>query len=114
MSYCNNTFSSVKFSVLAVAPTIDMSVNEINVTAGETITLECHADGNPPPTIYWTYQGINITNSERYSIAFDVGLSILKIFMSTLDDFGVYTCTAVNEEGQSSHNITVIVLCKSY
>ena len=100
--------------LLAVAPTVDKSVTEVNTTAGNPVTLECRASGNPIPMIYWTFKGMNITSNGHYNIVFDEGISTIQIFKTTIEDFGVYTCTAVNEEGQSSHDITVIVFSKNF
>ena len=95
--------------IYAVAPTIHNAVTEHTTSAGSMVTLECNATGNPPPKIYWMFQGVNITRNEHYSIMFNETTSILKILRITIHDFGVYTCNAVNKEGETSKNYTVIV-----
>ncbi|XP_045133288.1 limbic system-associated membrane protein-like isoform X2 [Portunus trituberculatus] len=76
-----------------------------HVVQGESVTLECRADGNPPAAISWSRQKGHLPSGAQS----EEGLSIT---LENVDRHveGTYICTASNGLGQpSSASMTVIV-----
>ena len=70
-----------------------------NVVAGDTATIECHANGRPSPRYEWTKgDGIIITTEKT-----------LRLDEVNGNYGGIYTCTATNSLGIASFNITIQV-----
>ena len=44
------------------------SGEQVEVEQGKNITLSCTADGHPLPTITWWRNGVQLTDSSKYSI----------------------------------------------
>jgi len=40
----------------------------VNVTEGNTVTLNCQADGSPRPTIYWIHNGAPLSASSTVTV----------------------------------------------
>jgi hypothetical protein len=74
-----------------VPPSINFITPDIQVRAGDPITLECRAQGNPPPLLMWTRQG------QEYPTSYS---SIYTIESVTKDDRGLYKCIAEQQTGQ--------------
>ena len=54
--------------------------------------------GQPPPTLTWTYNNIELSISNKYSIFSDGSLVVLE---TVVGDSGQYVCSGVNSRGQS-------------
>ncbi|KAI4881613.1 hypothetical protein NFI96_026823 [Prochilodus magdalenae] len=76
------------------------------VLKGETLELECIADGLPTPEISWTKVNGDLPR-DRFS--FQNFQKMLKITEVTETDGGDYRCLARNRLGSSQHIITVVV-----
>ncbi|GLD49219.1 immunoglobulin superfamily member 10-like protein, partial [Lates japonicus] len=70
----------------------------ISVKEGDDVTLNCEAEGNPPPYFYWTRDGVNMTANTS-------NLSITQVMAHS-----VYTCTANNYLGTPTKHIYVDVI----
>ncbi|TTB56399.1 Leucine-rich repeat neuronal protein 1 [Bagarius yarrelli] len=93
---------------------------KLNVTAGQPLTLNCHAVGDPVPQFYWvTPMGDKIT-LEVVSPALNEGNTVskkhrmqdqgsLEILHVEPEDAGLYTCVAWNTEGADTRSVSVIV-----
>ncbi|XP_027007120.1 leucine-rich repeat neuronal protein 1 [Tachysurus fulvidraco] len=93
---------------------------KLNVTAGQPLTLNCRAVGDPVPQFYWvTPTGDKIT-SELVSPALNKGSSgtknhrmqdqgALEIVHVEPEDAGLYTCVAWNTEGADTRSVSVYV-----
>ncbi|KAM4530265.1 intercellular adhesion molecule 2-like isoform 2-T2 [Odontesthes bonariensis] len=83
-------------------PTFDVPANEtLEVPAGEKITLNCTATGNPVPTYRWRFshpsqETGNIQNVEK------------PILTPSFQLQGTYSCTASNKQGSTTKYFTVI------
>ena len=79
------------------------------VVRNEPATLNCKAEGEPPPTITWYRKGQRVTTSNddpsSHRMLLPSGqLFFLKIIHSTKNqtDLGVYYCNATNQETRVS------------
>lgn len=66
---------------------------------GETITLSCGAEGDPPPEITWTLDGATLDGA--------VG-PVLLLENVTADDAGGYRCVATNAEGSVESGLATV------
>ncbi|CAL4074045.1 unnamed protein product, partial [Meganyctiphanes norvegica] len=79
----------------------------VQVEEGETLVLECHARGNPPPAIHWDYNhATNAFDPSRVDIQ---GNGTLRVSGMRPEDGGIYGCTAGNMGGLVRAEITVDV-----
>ncbi|XP_053332696.1 carcinoembryonic antigen-related cell adhesion molecule 20-like isoform X1 [Clarias gariepinus] len=79
-------------------PIIRQSSYQVHVYSGESLTIDCSADGNPRPDYTWTLP--NNTFSPNSSIT---------ITSVRTEHQGRYTCIATNSAGEATMNVTVIV-----
>ena len=71
---------------------------QLPAVVGTTIMLVCETNGvDPPDTISWTFNGIEVSNDRNFSLT----LSETK--------FGDYTCTASNEFGSDNTSVEIIM-----
>ncbi|KAF9796157.1 hypothetical protein SFRURICE_010166 [Spodoptera frugiperda] len=82
-------------------PHIKSDVKEMKIVDGDEAKLTCDVDGVPAPTVYWTFNGINVTRTTRTQITADYSL----IIKTTLDDTGNYACHAENKLGKDERNV---------
>lgn len=75
--------------------------------AGDSIILNCQADGTPTPEILW-YKDANPVEPSSTVGIFNDGTE-LRISTIRHEDIGDYTCIARNGEGQVSHTARVII-----
>lgn len=74
-----------------VPPSIIFVTPDVQVRAGDPITLECRALGNPPPLIMWIRQG------QEYPTSYSPYYTIESV---SKDDRGLYKCLAEQQTGQ--------------
>ncbi|XP_059172379.1 protein sidekick-2-like [Physella acuta] len=93
--------------VNSAPPTITEGPTSKVVIELENTGFICRVKGGPQPDVYWTKNGVNISNGDRFWINSDQ-LLISRVVKS---DSGLYTCTAVNIKGRvsASANLTVII-----
>ncbi|XP_061079153.1 vascular cell adhesion protein 1-like isoform X2 [Conger conger] len=85
-------------------PTFELEREEVNVTQGEEVILECLAEGNPTPELTW-----NTTAAENPHVSTRGRQSNATISGATSANAGVYTCYATNNLGTASKTVTVTV-----
>lgn len=90
------------------APYFSKSTQNLMYAPGETVRLDCQAEGIPTPSLTWSINGVPISevNEPRRSIT--KGALILTDVKTT--DTAVYQCEAVNEHGTTLLNIHVNVI----
>ncbi|XP_061524474.1 neuronal cell adhesion molecule a isoform X4 [Phycodurus eques] len=76
------------------------------VLRGETLELECIAEGLPTPEMSWQKDGGELPTSRVSFLNYKKTLKILDVSEA---DAGDYTCTATNRLGTAHHNIKVNV-----
>lgn len=80
----------------------------IEFNLGENLTLECSADGNPPPLLRWEKHplaaNVNVSTRGRHSY--------IHVTQATSSNAGLYSCIATNEVGTVSKNVTLMIAVK--
>ncbi|XP_078373536.1 basement membrane-specific heparan sulfate proteoglycan core protein-like [Oculina patagonica] len=79
----------------------------VSVTAGSTVTLECAAAGDPPPSVQWIAPENSRPNLQQ--IESRPGLFKLMIEDARAKDQGNYTCQARNLVGTARESVQLIV-----
>jgi len=93
--------------------TIEIHPNDhVEINAGNSLILTCVGYGVPLPFLYWSRGGRELTNNSRVIITEDMalegdsGVAVVKLSMeicrSGTTDAGFYSCTAVNDVGNST------------
>ncbi|KAI8478704.1 hypothetical protein Bbelb_435640 [Branchiostoma belcheri] len=72
----------------------------IAVTVSDRVTLQCVADGNPPPNITWTKNGV-LLPSVAHTLSNDVRASSVTLKRVRMNNTGAYVCAASNGVGKS-------------
>lgn len=78
----------------------------MSVTAGSTVTLECAAAGDPPPSVQWIAPENSRPNLQQ--IESRPGLFKLMIEDARAEDQGNYTCQARNLVGTARESVQLI------
>ncbi|XP_072604459.1 hemicentin-2 isoform X2 [Vulpes vulpes] len=79
----------------------------VTAKAGDEVTLDCEAQGSPPPLVTWTkdFRPVpSITNRHRL-----LPSGSLRLAQAQVDDSGLYRCTANNPAGSASQHYIVQV-----
>uniref|UniRef100_A0A1I8EEH8 Ig-like domain-containing protein n=1 Tax=Wuchereria bancrofti TaxID=6293 RepID=A0A1I8EEH8_WUCBA len=90
------------------APHIVDSPESKTVSPGEQVTLVCRVAGQPPPSIKWCFNGVEIAHDDLH-IELTQRDSELTIIHATREDEGVYQCIARNVLGMTTANATLKV-----
>ena len=99
--------------VLTVPPSIPDIVGQwpefLILAVDRPATIDCEADGWPPPTKSWYKERVELTNTSRLIV---FGNGSLHFQSVTLDNGGKYVCVASNSVGiRGSLPINVTVAC---
>ncbi|KAB5543543.1 hypothetical protein PHYPO_G00080410 [Pangasianodon hypophthalmus] len=86
-------------------PVILHEPQDVSVSLGESAHFFCEATGDPMPTVEWSREQGPLPNG-RYLVNPDQSLQIHYV---TLQDAGRYTCTAVNDVGESKASAQLFV-----
>nr|XP_017208235.1 neural cell adhesion molecule 1 isoform X14 [Danio rerio] len=95
--------------IVNVLPSIRTRYTELNATAdiNQAVTLACHADGYPEPTVKWARGNTELESDEKYSLNED-GSELTIKDVNKLDE-GDYKCIARNKAGERSEEVTLNV-----
>ncbi|XP_053325662.1 hemicentin-1 [Spea bombifrons] len=80
-------------------PVITVNPVDTTVDAGATVVLNCHAEGEPAPSISWSRQSHPIASYHRFTI---LSNSSLQILAARKEDTSVYECKAANIMGSTA------------
>ncbi|XP_059509248.1 immunoglobulin-like and fibronectin type III domain-containing protein 1 [Stegostoma tigrinum] len=94
------------------APDIERRPIPLTMQEGKSANFKAAVRGNPEPTLVWSFNGKNLSNSNKYNISYDRIMKehILQVKQLTIDDAGSYKCTVSNEYGEArcATNLNII------
>ncbi|KAL7824318.1 hypothetical protein SRHO_G00346280 [Serrasalmus rhombeus] len=94
-----------------VSPTVvDVGPAEVSGFLGESLSLECRAEGSPAPHLRWFRNGAELDSTHSKHIDVSPDGHSLTIRNLRADDSGTFSCLAVSPAGQDSRIYTVFVL----
>ena len=86
--------------IVYIPATVSIATPFLTTVVGDSVDLQCVANGNPLPTVTWYKDQALVAGQTEET---------LPISMVTLADEGVYTCMATNEYGSDSKEIQLVV-----
>ncbi|XP_013862624.1 hemicentin-1 isoform X1 [Austrofundulus limnaeus] len=92
--------------VLQVPPVLSVPRVEYTAVLGQPVSLECVADGQPQPEVTWHKDRRPLIDGARIRLFANGTLTITSTQRS---DTGLYTCTAKNVAGRTSHDMRLLV-----
>ncbi|VDO31478.1 unnamed protein product [Haemonchus placei] len=95
----------------AEVPTI-LTGGAQTVVEGKLASIECAAEGHPPPVISWLRNGIRVESGIQ-GVRYDTEDKMLIITDVQSSDSGIYVCEATNEAGIARQAYTLEVLGRS-
>lgn len=91
-------------------PKIIIEHREANTSLGGSAILEMQCKGFPKPAVQWKHDGNIIQADDRHKFLYEDDESMsLVIKNATTDDAGAYTIHAVNELGEDTSAIDLVV-----
>lgn len=84
---------------------INVRTSVQTVTVGTSVEFECHAEGDPVPTVHWSKVGATLPNHVQ------VKGPVLRIERVTEADAGQYRCTATNNVGSVQSQVVLNIQC---
>ncbi|XP_062862335.1 striated muscle preferentially expressed protein kinase isoform X3 [Trichomycterus rosablanca] len=87
---------------LAVAPTFESIMEDLDVSVGETPRFAVVVEGRPIPDILWYKDDVLLSESGHFTFVYDDNECSLLVLNTQPGDSGVYTCTAKNLAGSVS------------
>ncbi|XP_030135337.4 hemicentin-1 [Taeniopygia guttata] len=84
------------------------TVQSRQVVAGNSLTLECKAAGNPPPLLTWLKDGVPVKASDKLHVL--AGGKQLEILNAVEADQGQYWCVATSIAGEQEIKYDVEIL----
>ena len=99
----------VDIEVKPIPPSLVMD-DVMDVTQYSDITMKCLIEGNPFPSVKWTYNDKIISDTKYYEMFVNSGgVACLGIQEVQLTDAGVYQCIAANAYGEARKTLTLSV-----
>ncbi|KAM9391508.1 hemicentin-1 [Pholidichthys leucotaenia] len=92
--------------VLQVPPVLSVPRVEYTAVLGQSVSLECLADGQPQPEVTWHKERRPVIDSTHMRVFANGTLAITSTQHS---DAGLYTCTAKNPAGRASQDMRLLV-----
>nr|XP_055071471.1 striated muscle preferentially expressed protein kinase isoform X3 [Misgurnus anguillicaudatus] len=87
---------------MAVPPTFETIMEDLDVNIGETPRFAVVVEGKPIPDIFWYKDDVLLSESSHFTFVYDDNECSLVVLNTQADDSGVYTCTAKNLAGSVS------------
>ncbi|XP_039096564.1 myosin light chain kinase, smooth muscle isoform X7 [Hyaena hyaena] len=83
------------------APTFKEKLQDVHVTEGEKLLLQCQVSSDPPATVTWTLNGKTLKTTKFIIVSQEGSLCSVSIEKALPEDRGVYKCIAKNGAGQA-------------
>lgn len=102
---------AIYFFLSAVPPVIEGDADTAQsrqVVAGNSLTLECNAAGNPPPLLTWLKDRVPVKASDKLRVL--AGGKQLEILNAIEADQGQYWCVATSIAGEQEIKYDVEIL----
>ncbi|XP_062398268.1 cell adhesion molecule 3-like [Sardina pilchardus] len=80
-------------------PAVESSMEDVSLTEGDRLELNCTADANPTSAFEWKHDNKTLGNNN----------STLVLESVEMDSAGVYECVASNDQGQVSVTMTLTI-----
>lgn len=81
---------------------------------GNDAIFLCVATSEPPHSVTWKFNNVEITNGTKYIITeVSTSVSELRVVNVDPDDDGFYMCDVQNEHGDDVDEARLTVICKS-
>ncbi|KAK2879707.1 roundabout homolog 2-like isoform X2 [Channa argus] len=77
---------------------VQRPVNQV-VLVDESVEFRCQVHGDPPPTLRWKKEDVDITRG-RYDVRYEKEDFLLRIKKASVSDQGTFTCLAENRVGK--------------
>lgn len=90
-------------------PVFTQNLKDVRCCDGDSVTLECHVEGLPEPSIVWEKDGRVLSNSTDYRTNYLEDRATLHISSIFPEDEGEYTCVAINNIGKAYTSACIIV-----
>ncbi|XP_035697848.1 hemicentin-2-like [Branchiostoma floridae] len=114
--YYPSSVLSISDSVTATVVTYPSSVlsisDSVTATVSDHITLQCVTDGNPPPNITWSRDGVWLPSTSS-RLTRDAWTSTLQLRDVTVNDSGTYWCRTSNRVGRGSSRSLQVTIRES-
>ncbi|XP_045758963.2 myosin light chain kinase, smooth muscle isoform X3 [Mirounga angustirostris] len=91
------------------APTFKEKLQDVRVTEGEKLLLQCQVSSDPPGTITWTLNGKTLKTTKFIILSQEGSLCSVSIEKALPEDRGLYKCIAKNRAGQAECSCQVTV-----
>lgn len=84
----------------------------IKVRVGQHVKLEVDIEGEPPPTVTWSFAGETLQTGANVKIDNEDYLTKLQLINPSRQHTGKYTIKAVNDSGQDEADVEINILGK--
>lgn len=101
----------LRFSVVEVPPKINPDTpKKYKVRKGEDVEVTVKFNATPKPNDEWTVNGRVVTKSKRVAPSIDEESAVLTIRKIQEEDIGDYTLKLVNNAGEASIDINIVIV----
>uniref|UniRef100_A0A8C1IUQ4 Myosin light chain kinase, smooth muscle n=1 Tax=Cyprinus carpio TaxID=7962 RepID=A0A8C1IUQ4_CYPCA len=98
--------------VEAKPPVFTSPLKDCSVLEGQDFMLQCSVEGKPLPELTWLHNGKSIHCLRDHSSCNSSSTALLTVKAAVLEDAGVYSCVAVNDQGRAVCTAHVLVKAK--
>lgn len=90
-------------------PVFTQNLKDVRCCDGDSVTLECHVEALPEPSVIWERDGKILQNSNDFRTNYFEDRATLHISRVFPEDEGEYTCVAINNIGKAYSSACIIV-----
>lgn len=101
--------STVRHGNIETYPVFTQSLKDVRCCDGDSVTLQCHVEALPVPSVAWEKDGKVLGNTCDIQIDYRDDRATLKLRRVYPEDEGEYTCVAINNIGKAYTSACVIV-----